>query len=130
MSKIVAIRFTLTSGDVDFYEEEILGTKPGYLKSFQVQENQDSNPNITYNSDTWKAIEITFFEKWQTTKAKIDQVIDEKVEMTLYYDYAYAGTGNPVSVVYMPEGNTKTYKYYGGELAASVDHRLIFLQSS
>ena len=130
MGQSVAVRFVLTGGNVDFNKDEILETPVPHKQDIQVQENQVMPPLIFPEGDSWIALSINFIEMHSATKAKIDSLIDEEKEMTCYYDYAHAGTDNPLNVIYYPQGRTKVYNYRFGELTAKTIHKLIFLQSS
>jgi len=127
---VVGIRFTLAGGNVDFYDDEIQDITLKYSQSVQVQENQLMAPYFYRESDTWAGLTIAFIEKYSTTRAKIEELIDEKKEMTCYYDYAYSGGTNFLTVMHVPDRTLKTYHYYLGELGADVIHNLTFLQSS
>jgi hypothetical protein len=128
--KTVGVRFTLASGDLDFFDDEILDIQIIDDMLMELLRNQIGPPFVRYEGDSWKAVVITFIERYSTTKAKIDQLIDEDDEMTLYPDYAYAGSDNPVTVIFFPNGMTHVYRYHFGELAANVQHKLTFLESS
>lgn len=128
MARTIAVRFTLAGGDVDFYKEEIYDTTLDYGQDIQLQENQAMPPYLLTTSDAWATLIIDFSEKDTDTKGKIDQLIDEELEMDCYYQYAYDDTVS-LAVIHYPNRTAKTYRYRYGELAP-VLHRLIFLQSS
>jgi len=126
----VGIRFTLASGNVDFYDDEVKSITDDYLHDTEVQENQETKPYVYNEGQAWSVFKVEFIERLSTTKAKIDQLIDEEAEMTFYYDYAYSGGTNSSTVIFLPEGKTKRYHYKWGEKDATVTHKLTFLQSS
>ena len=130
MAQSIRLKFTLDAGDVDFYADEVLAHKLTNTKDFQIQENRTGAPYILYEGNANEILEVTFQEFYSTTRAKIDQLIDEQAEMTVYYEYDY-DTSNSLSMILYNKKNTrrtKIYKY--GERAGNVIHKLIFIQSS
>ena len=121
---VTAVRITLAGGDVDFYKQEIEDIAVQPDQDFQAQGNQSGAPIVYTAGEIFTAYVIDFIEFWKTTKAKIDQIIDEKAVMTLYYQYAYA-PATSVSVVLYSGERTKRYSF--GARRALVRHRLTFL---
>lgn len=122
MSSTVGIRFTLDAGNVDFYKEEIEDIS---FMPAQAQEQQSPSQGLPYiyaQGDVYNSIEIEFIEEYSTTKAKIDQLIDEDDEMTLYYQYAF-DSSEAKTVILAPDERIKTYTY--GELL-KMTHKLTF----
>ncbi len=126
-----AVRFTLSGPtNVDFDEEEIQDVIVPWDQDIQVQKNQTMPPYIFTDGEQWATIIIYFFEKYDSTKTRIDQIIDAEEEMTLYYAYK-SFPSKTCSVIYYPDGMTHTYQYHvGGEQAYGVIHKLTFLKSS
>ena len=123
----IGVRFTLTAGDVDFYTDEIQAIPVRYRKDIKLLESQVGAPYMYYAGDSFREIRITFLEVRSDVKAKINQIINEDDEMTVYYDYAYDGAGTSTTVIYSPNGKTHVLRYHFGELAVA-KHTLNFLE--
>ena len=130
MARSIRLKFTVSGTDIDFYADEILNHKISNIKDFQLQENQTGSPYIYYVGNTNKVLEITFQEYYSTTRAKIDSLINAKVEMTIYYEYHYSKTNTLTMILYNKKDIRRTKIYRFGEKGANVIHRLTFLQSS
>jgi len=89
MAETVNIRFTLESGDVDFYDEEVLSVNQSTWQANELQESQFVVPAFLEMSDSWYIYTVEFLLKTKTTITKIDQLIDEDDTMTFYYEYKY-----------------------------------------
>ena len=129
MAQTIAVRFTLGAGNVDFYEDEITDVPITNKQDFRLLENPSGVPAVFIEGDANLIITINFIEK-RNTRSKIDDVIDEKDEMTIYPFY---GNDNSVSysvILYSSQGIKRTKVYRFGELQSGVIHRLTFLQSS
>jgi len=126
---IIAVKFTLAGGDVDFYDDEILETPVRYRQDIQIQENQSTPPFQFEEGDEWIVLEINFIESQKDTNTRINQLIDEQAEMACYYKYKYDASTS-INVIYYPNEKTKIYNYVVGESEAYVTHKLTFLQSS
>jgi len=129
MAQVIAVRFTLGSGNVDFYEDEIEEVPVTNKQDFRLLENPSGVPNMFIEGDANIIITITFIEK-RDTRSKINQVIDEKDEMTIYPFYGNDSSASYSVILYNPQGIKRTKIYRFGELEADVIHRLTFLQSS
>ncbi len=123
-----AIKFTLTSGDVDFYKEEILNHDDQPQQEIEIQRNQQGGPVLFFKGQSWNVMPIIFIEEWASTRDKIQRLIDEEDEMTLYYAYASAGVEKSLNVILIPSG-IKEVRFYGDREAKN-RHVLTFLESS
>jgi len=128
-SSTIAVRFVLGSGNVDFYDDEIWDGLESSERDIRVMEDQTAPPVILLEGDALQVINISIIERYSTTKAKVDLVIDEKAQMTIYPHYAYDNTDSCLCIFY-PNGRGKTYSYVLGEKQALRVHRLTFLQSN
>ena len=124
----VAVKFTIDGSDVDFYEQEILWTPCKHDQDYELQKSQTNFPLLFLKGEAWETVTLSIREIYSTTKAKIDQLIDAKSEMKLYYNYFYEPT-DYINVIYFPN-KMKVYNYTIGELQADIIHKLIFLKSS
>ena len=129
MANTVAVKFTLT-GDIDFYEEEIGKVILGTDKGYDFLKNQSGVPNVFYQGDLNKFFTVEFIERWATTRAKIDELIDEESEMTMYYEYAYDITKSVSVILVGNKGVKRTEMWKYGEKEALIMHQMRFLQSS
>ena len=129
MAQVVAVRFTLGAGNVDFYEDEVAEVPVTNKQDFKLLENPSGVPNMFIEGDANIIITVNFVEK-RDTRLKIDQVIDEKDEMVLYPYYGNDSLASYSVILYSPQGIKRTKIYRFGELEADVIHRLTFLQSS
>ena len=85
---------------------------------------------MLFESDPYNIIDVEFYEKYSTTRAKINQVIDDQAEMVCYYQYAF-DSSQSVSVILLHKNNLKRSKiYHYGELRGAVIHKITFLKSS
>ena len=126
----VAVRFVLSGPtNVDFDEEEILDVVASWDQDIQAQKNQDLPPYIFTDGSQWATLTISFFEKWDSTKTKINQLIDAMEEAVCYYAYK-SFPAKTMSCIYYPNGTTHSYRYYFGERTYGVVHVLTFLKSS
>ena len=124
MGLVIGIKFTLDSGDVDFYKEEVANIQLLPNREIQIQEPQKGLPNLYLASDVYNVIRITFVEYFSTTLDKIKQIYNENDIMTLYYQYSYSPTTSK-SVILFPEEMVKTYSL--GE-HAKTSHTFNFLE--
>ena len=130
MGETIAIQFDLAAETVQFSKEEFEGVVISADKDYSFLKNQSGVSNILYQGDLNKILTATFIEDKATTRAKIDKLIDEEDEMTIYYEYRYDPTVT-MEVILFSKGNVKRSEfYYYGEKAAKVKHVLSFLQSS
>jgi len=123
----IAIRITLASGNVDFYDDEILDIRRFPAKDIDYKVNDNALPTLENKGDVWNAIEIDFLETYKTTKAKIQNLINEKTTMTVYYCYQYNAATN-VTAFLIPDVNE--FHFWSGEEAAFVQHSLTFMECS
>jgi len=124
----VAIRFTLDAGNVDFYTYEIGNSKLVFVQANERQINQTIPAHLINKGDIWKTLLINFIENRKTTRAKINQLIDEKKEMICYYAYGKYTTSKYINCIYVPKIKKKVW-FYGNE-GAKIIHELEFWQSS
>jgi len=129
MANDIKVRFVLTSGNVDFYEGEITEETKRFLQDFETQLNQKGSPVVFEPGDEWESLEINFKEYTGLTRAKVDQLIDAKEEMTLYYAYAYYTTTKSIDCIYRPGKTQREYNYaLDGEAEVTI-HKLTFLKT-
>ncbi|MEM2989817.1 MAG: hypothetical protein QXQ02_01375 [Halobacteria archaeon] len=123
----VAVRIDIDGSIVDFYQEEIKSVVIAPKQSHELQERQDLPPNLILFGDVWRNIIVNFYERWASTHTKISQVLNADEEIIIYPCYFY----NPLinyRVIVLPDNIRKLYRY--GELGASIEHRITFLESS
>jgi len=126
---MIAGRFVIDSGNVDFDNEELI--------SHNISNDKDKefiitpyNSNVLYTGSSNKEIMVIIKEAYSTTKAKINQLINEDDEIRFYYEYRY-DPSNYIDMILVTKKNLKAQtNYIFGELAANIDHKLYFLQSS
>ena len=123
----IAVRITLASGNVDFYEDEIIDVRRFPVKDIDYKINDDALPTLENKGDVWNTIEIDFLEFYKTTKAKIQSIIDEKTTMTVYYCYQYNSATN-VTAFLIPDVNE--FHFFAGEETALNQHTLLFRECS
>lgn len=130
MGETIALQFDLAAETVQFTKEEIGKVRIKTDKDYAFLKNQYGSANLSYQGDLNRAISIEFIEHKSTTRAKIDSIIDENAEMTLYHEYRYDPTATIDVILVSRENIKKTVLYYFGEKAAMVVHILNFLESS
>ena len=124
----IALRITLAGGtNVDFYETEALDLTMEPAPEMEVQENDNELPVVQLRGDIWNVIRVKFLEFEQTTKAKLQQLINAKGLMTLYYEYQY-NAASTKTVMLLPDVNE--FRYFNGEQEATIEHEFIFLETS
>jgi len=124
-----AVRFVLSSGNVDFDINEILYEPIASNQRIDIQERQVGVPYVKLKGDVWKELEITFINRRKITQTKIDQLINEDDEMVCYYAYLKDTTSKSLNVIFYPKTITHSYIYSVGELTVR-EVKLVFLQSS
>jgi len=124
-----AVRITLGSGDIDFTGNEIRLCPHEYQQSFQILEAQSGPPVLITEGDEWQRVTLEIIETDGGTRDKIESVIEEEAELTIYPRYA-ADNSESFSAIHIVDGYLKTYEYNCGERAGSVVHKLTFIKSS
>lgn len=127
MSYRVAVRIDIDGNLIDFYQEEIKLVVIAPKQSYELQERQDLPPNLILFGDVWRNIVVNFYERWAFTQSKIFQVLDANKEIIIYPYYLYNSSLH-YHVIVLPDNIRKVYRY--GELEASIEHYITFLESS
>ncbi|MBN2410839.1 hypothetical protein JXQ31_04040 [candidate division KSB1 bacterium] len=125
MSKIAAVKIVLESGDLYFYEDEVLDVIDTPLKHFQVQTGDNNLPQILSDGDSWRVIQMTIRESAPDTRSRINFVLDEKNVMSLYYVLP-EDPSMSARVFLLPDSNE--FRYYNGDKAAGIDFQFTFLE--
>ena len=110
MSETINIKFTIESGDVDFYDEEVLGVNQRVWQANEQQESQYVVPAFLEISDSWYIYTVTFLLKTKGTITKINQLIDEEDTMTFYHEYKYNNSTSDV-VMLDPDNIIERYAF-------------------
>jgi len=127
MGQEITLKFTLAGGDVDFYEQEYIDGTEALNKEVNVIENDVDKVSVQYRGENWYIYQIAILEAFSTTRAKIQQIMDERDTMTLYYKYKDKDNpGANKSVIYVP--NEEVNYYFSGIKLAKKIHNLTFLQ--
>jgi hypothetical protein len=123
-----AIRFDCpTAGNVDFDIEEVGKIQLVHSRDFQLLRNQFIPPRMYDLGSVYNQLNVELIENYQSTKAKIESLIDEEAEIDVYYQYRYDNTEYKTCIL-IPDNIRKIYLW--GEDAAGVVHTLTFLESS
>jgi hypothetical protein len=120
------IRIITDTETIDFLDREVMGIQVKYDQDYILQEGQITKPVILELGDTYRAVTVTFADKFSTTKEKIDKIIDCKCDLKLYYQYSYDPTVY-IDCIHYPSV-LKTYHYTAGEVEADITHTLVFLE--
>ncbi len=122
----IAIKFTITGGDVDFTSEEVREVTLGQTQQTAVINNQVGAPYIHTSGNLWHTLTIQIAETKKDTRTRINQIIDEEKEMTIYYNYAYSTTAH-IDALLIPDNIRKIY--YFGEPGYGIVHILTFMET-
>jgi len=120
----VAIRFVVGAGNVDFYENEVLKGNVKFSKEHRVFNNQTIHPDMLYIGNLQKQFLFQVKKINAETETKINQLIDENDEMTVYYAYGAYSTSKSDTCIRIPQGQKKTFVI--GEPMAEI-YQLMFL---
>lgn len=120
----VALRFVVIAGNVDFYENEVLKSNIKFNKAYNIFNNQAIHPDIKYIGDLQKQLLFQVKKINAETETKVNQLIDENAELTVYYAYGAYSTSKSSTCIRLPKGKKKTFVI--GEPAAEI-YQLIFL---
>jgi len=125
MSWETAVKIVLETGEVYFYDDEVMDVIVTPLKHFQVQANESELPHILSEGDSWMVLQIRIRETKADTKSRVKLVLNDKKEMTVYYALIEDPTKS-IKTFLIPD--TNEFKYFNGEEAAGVDNQLYFLE--
>ncbi len=121
----IAVRIVLDSGNVDFYEDEVLDVRQLPEAKIEIKTFDNALPDVQVKSDVWDVLQIMFRETYKTTKAKLQSVINEKAVMDIYYKYNVDDSVY-ISGLLIPDINE--FRYFGGDEEANIEHQFTFLE--
>lgn len=125
---MIALRVTLSdASNVDFDDDEITDVKRIPWKKNKVQTSQKKSPYIFETGSEFVSFEVFIFHRYRDTQDKIESLIADQAEQTLYYAYAYDSTLS-YSVILDPAEVGEYYVFEGRE--AGIITQLMYLQSS
>jgi len=127
MANAISAKFTLNSGDVEFYDNELTDVKKTPVQEMEIYFSSSGKPVLKEIGSEWEQYEATIEESYSDTLAKIEQLFDEKALITFYYKYQHDSSAN-VTVFLIPKKQTKIL--YFGQQGARIIHTLTFLKSS
>ena len=125
----ISVRFVITGPtNVDFSVEEIEDTHVIPWRQSEIQKSQTRVPKVFEPGDEWKILEIHVNHWKKTTRPKINQIVDDQSEMTIYYAYRDFTTTKSISAILDPTEIREIYTM--GKEKAKIITVLRFLQSS
>ena len=127
MSFKVATRFTLDSGNVDFYDGEMCQVVEIPEQDIIVHKSQQSYVTVKIYDTQYKAWKLTISDENYDTQSRLLQVINEEDEMTFYPHYQY-NSATSYNVILMPDEVKKVYTF--GEREALLQTTFNLLESS
>lgn len=119
MAYPIAIRFTITAGNIDFDQNEIEDIIFQPARDFQVQEHQEGAPYIYMEGDVYQTVIVVFNDSYADTREKTAQIINEEKEIIFFYQYAFAPAVS-VNVIWNPSETEKKY-FYGNRAARTIE---------
>lgn len=119
----IATKFTLSSGDVDFYDGEMCQVLEMPEQNIIVHNSQQKAATVKVYNSQYKAWRLTILDENYDTLTRILQVINEENEMTFYPHYSYATTS--YKVILVPDKVEKRYTLGEREAQLSVTFNLL-----
>jgi len=123
----IAIKFTLDSGDVDFYDEEKCEVLEVPDQNIIVHKSQQTASTVKIYDTQYKTWQVTIEEYNPETQANLLSIIEESDEMVFYPYYQYDSSISH-NVILVPDEVRKVYAY--GEREAFVRTTFNLLESS
>ena len=123
----VAVKFTLDSGDIDFYDQELCEIQEIPDQNIIIHKSQQTASTVQVYDTQYKQWRLTIEEARPETQDNLLSVIDEENEMTFYPHYQYDSSVN-YNVILVPDEVRKVYAY--GERQAFVRTTFNLLESS
>ena len=108
---IVSVKFTLDSGDVLFYDEEMCEVSEIPDQNIIVHKSQQTASTVKIYDSQYKQWQLTVDDLWWDTQSRLMQVINEVNEMVFYPHFQYDTTG--YNVILVPDEVKKVYAYGG-----------------
>ena len=121
------LKFTLDSGDVYFYDEEMCAVSELPEQNLIVHPSQQSAPTVKVYDSQFKTFQIAIEDAKYETLENVQKIVDEKNEMTFYPHYQYSASTS-YKVILIPNEFRKVYAY--GEREAMLQISLNLLESS
>jgi len=125
MNHPVALRIVQPSGTVDFYADEIPDADLHYLRHYQVQNNELTQPAMRSEGEAWAVLQVTILEVNGATRTKILALWNDEDEKIVYYAMSH----NPLKCItafLLPEHIE--FRRYSGAVLAEHGHKLTFLE--
>ena len=124
-----AVRFVITGpANVDFCIDEIAGARLTTVRSEEIQKAQKKAPYVFRWGSEWKTLEIDIVHFYKSTRAKIDQIVNSRAEMTVFYAYRDFTTTLSLTCILDPSEVVEFYTL--GKEKAKVVTTFKLLQSS
>jgi hypothetical protein len=123
----IAVKFILLDlTEIEFYDDEALDAELIPVTDLEYQDNDNELPVMEQRGDVWYQLKIKFRETYSTTKAKLQQLLDEHQKMYCYYCYQ-ADAGEYKTVFLLPD--TNEFQFFNGDPEAIIEHEFTFLET-
>ena len=124
MSYSTAVKFTLDSGDVDFYDDEMCQISEIPEQDIIVHKSQQSYVTVKIYDTQYKAWQLIVSDERYDTQSRLLQVIGEEDEMVFYPHYQY-DAATSYNVVLVPDEVRKVYAFGDREALLQVTFSLL-----
>lgn len=122
-----AIKCELASGDVYFYDDEVVEVEERPNENIAVHRNQTSDFHLYSFSSQYMSLYITLRDVRSGLRSRFDQLFDENAEFTIYTNLLWDNTES-YNVILIPE--KVDLSYFMGEREGDLVISFQLLESS